>query len=220
MWWGRSRRGCEGGGHGRRQVPGVVAWCRLVARWGPGRVRVGREREEERSSWERGAVGLGGGRRWGTAIEPLAKGVNGNLAEVTELDVRQSRAMEVRDDGRPVELAGCPSHGGISGNRGTGPIVTRSRWSLKMGSPDASVQQGQSQVEQSRHQIPLDLVDAASFIHGRLNRIDELMKLGSGLEESLFLVHDHGGSLGRGANVGLVTDVLPRGSRSFHPSPS
>jgi len=63
-------------------------------------------REEEWSGRKGRAIGLGWGRRWRSAIEPLAEGVNGDLAEAAELDVSQSRAMEVGDDGRPVELTG------------------------------------------------------------------------------------------------------------------
>ncbi len=53
-----------------------------------------------------------------------------------------------------------------------------------------------------------------------MDRIDELIELGLGLEEGLLLVHDHGGSLGRGEHAGLVTDVLPQGSHFFHPPSS
>lgn len=82
---------------------------------------------------------------------------------------------------------------------------------------DEEVQEGQSEAEQLSHQVAFDLIDPPGFFDGRTNGFDELIELGLGLEEGLLLVHDHGGSLGRAEHAGLVTDVLPQGSRLFHP---
>ena len=82
---------------------------------------------------------------------------------------------------------------------------------------DDEIQEGQSQFEQLRHEVALDLVDPPTLFDGRMDRVDKLLELGLGLEECLLVVHDHGGSLGRGEHFGLVTDVLPQGSHFFHP---
>src|SRR5208337_3383082 len=65
-------------------------------------------------------------------IEPVAEGVDGDAAELAERDVGQSRAAEIREDCQPVDLAGRLSHGGASGDSGTGPMLTSLRQALKM----------------------------------------------------------------------------------------
>ena len=89
---------------------------------------------------EGGRIGLGRGRGKGRVadaratrresgaepVEPIAEGVDGDAAELAELDVGQSRAAEIGEDSRPVDLAGRLSHGGASGESATGPILTTS----------------------------------------------------------------------------------------------
>jgi hypothetical protein len=58
------------------------------------------------TGWESGAE----------AVEPGAKGVEGDAARRAELDVGHPRAAEVGEDGRPVDLAGRLSPDGASGN--------------------------------------------------------------------------------------------------------
>src|SRR2546423_17972 len=93
-----------------------------------------------------GRIGLGRGRDRGCAvsaratrrepgseaIEPIAEGVDGDAAELAELDVGQSRAVKIGEDSRPVDFAGRLSHGGASRDSGTGPILTSLRRALKM----------------------------------------------------------------------------------------
>jgi hypothetical protein len=69
---------------------------------------------------EGGRIGPLRRRRWGGAVraratrresgskpvEPVAKGVDGDAAELAELDVGQSRAAEIGEDCRPVDFAG------------------------------------------------------------------------------------------------------------------
>jgi hypothetical protein len=106
-------------------------------------------RQRSRTDMDRqedGRFGLGRRRAWGRAIgaratrrqsgskpvEPIAEGVNGDAAELAELDVGQSRAAEIGEDCRPVDFAGRLSHGGASGDSRTGPILTTLRRALKM----------------------------------------------------------------------------------------
>ena len=62
---------------------------------------------------------------------------------------------------------------------------------------------------------PTDLIDPAGLFNGLIDGSNELIELGLGLEDRLLFADDHGGSLGRGEHVGLVTDVLPQGSHFF-----
>src|SRR5512147_807216 len=71
---------------------------------------------------------------WTEAIEPVAERVNGDLAEVAELNVGQARATKVGEHGRPVDLTGRLCHEGTSRDRQTDLILTRPRATLKMGS--------------------------------------------------------------------------------------
>src|SRR5512135_1338795 len=66
------------------------------------------------------------------AIEPVAERVNGDLAEVAELNVGQARATKVGEHGRPVDLTGRLCHEGASRDRQTDLILTRPRATLKM----------------------------------------------------------------------------------------
>jgi hypothetical protein len=81
---------------------------------------------------------------------------------------------------------------------------------------DEEIQEGQPEVEQLRHEVAFDLINPATFFDGRMDGFDQLLELGLGLKESLLLVDDHDGSLGRGERFGLVTDVLPQGNHFFH----
>ncbi|WP_406694425.1 hypothetical protein V5E97_25450 [Singulisphaera sp. Ch08] len=82
---------------------------------------------------------------------------------------------------------------------------------------DEEIQEGQSEIEQLRQEIAFDLIDPPRGYGGRVDRFNQLIELDLSLEESLLLIHDHGGSLGRGEHSGVVTDVLPQGSHFFHP---
>lgn len=68
------------------------------------------------------------------AIKPLAKGREGNAAELTELDVGQTGLTKVGQDGGPIDLASRLSQGRTSEDRETGPILARPSAVLKMGS--------------------------------------------------------------------------------------
>jgi hypothetical protein len=43
---------------------------------------------------------------------------------------------------------------------------------------DKELSHGKAQAEQLRQTVPLDLVEAVSFVQSRMNRIDELLKVG------------------------------------------
>jgi hypothetical protein len=97
---------------------------------------------------EGGGIALGRARGWrsdvsrptwasrresGTeAIEPVAERVDGDLAEVAELDVGQARATKVGEDGRPVDLTRRLSHEGTSRDRQADLILAWPRPTLKM----------------------------------------------------------------------------------------
>jgi hypothetical protein len=91
-------------------------------------IGLGRRRVRGRAASARTTRGKSGAE----SIEPIAEGVDRDAAEPAELDVGQSRAAEIREDSRPVDLAGRLSHGGASGESGTGPILTNLRPALKM----------------------------------------------------------------------------------------
>jgi hypothetical protein len=110
-------------------------------------IRDGRQKSRTDMDWQEGGhIGLGRRRGWGGAasaratrresgsetIEPIAKGVDGDTAELAELDVGQSRTAEIGEDSRPVDLVGRLSHGGASEESGAGPILTSLRQALKM----------------------------------------------------------------------------------------
>ena len=125
-------------------------------------------------------------------------------------DARDRQFSEDRDVATVVRLGEAldrPALVGLGGRPEVAVAVLR----------DEEIQEGQAEVEQLRHEVALDLIDPPVSLDGRMDGIDELPELGLGLEEGLFLVHDHGGSLGRGEQLGLVTDVLPQGSHFFHP---
>ena len=61
-----------------------------------------------------------------------AKRMDEDAAPMAELDAGESRAAEIGEDSRPVDFTGRLSHGGASGDSGTGPILTSLRHALKM----------------------------------------------------------------------------------------
>jgi hypothetical protein len=93
-------------------------------------IRDGRQRSRtDMDRQEGGRIGLGRGRGWGgavsaratrrepgtEAIEPIAEGVDGDAAELAELDVGQSRAAEIGEDRRPGPGVAKLSPGAIWG---------------------------------------------------------------------------------------------------------
>jgi hypothetical protein len=68
---------------------------------------MGRERDGDKSRWfQRDRLGLAfeAGSESLLAVQPLAKGVQRDLAEATELGVRQAATLKVIDEATPAEI--------------------------------------------------------------------------------------------------------------------
>ena len=80
-------------------------------------------------------------RRWGSvsgrrtvteAVEPLAEGIDREMAGAAEVGLRQTGAVKLSDHYRPIVVAGRQRHGGASRKEWAGPMVAKSRDGLKM----------------------------------------------------------------------------------------